>query len=85
MDGSEHTLEGGGGEWLASARDALADALKKPRAPVYDIRWLIGRCDDTANMSGPLRDASLAQLRKDLRDFEEEFPGVLPPHVLAES
>jgi hypothetical protein len=84
MDGTKHTLESNDDEWLALVRHALANALTEPGAPVLDIEWLLGRCEDTAKMSDHWRDASMRQLRKDLHDFNAEFPGILPPHFLCE-
>ena len=84
MDGKKHTLESNDDEWLAQLRQALANALAEAGSPALDIEWLLGRCEDTAKMSGHWRDASMRQLRKDLQDFDTEFPGILPPHFLGE-
>jgi hypothetical protein len=63
--------------WIQQIRQQLIDMSKRPNVPILDIEWLIRRCEDTINMQGHWRQASLEQLIKDVQDFDSEFPGYI--------
>lgn len=57
---------------------ALRRLRKRPSVPVGDIAWLLLRCEDTLRYEGDLQRASAVQLTRDVADFDENFPGLLP-------
>ena len=63
----------------------LADALRRlrgnPGSPILDIEWLLLRCEDTIGYQGELRQASIRQLIKDIKDFDERFPNLIPAEL----
>lgn len=63
--------------WVQSLRQRLVKILDNPSAPVLDVEWLIERCDDTLPLSDHWRQASFAQLLRDVEAFDSEFPGYL--------
>ncbi|WP_163998134.1 hypothetical protein [Pyxidicoccus caerfyrddinensis] len=65
-------------EQVQRLADALRQLLKAPAAPVLDIQWLRLRCEDTLGFYEDLRRASAVQLHKDVADFEQRFPNLLP-------
>jgi hypothetical protein len=70
-------------QWVEQVRQALTRLLAVEDAPEYDIRWLIRRCEDTFLYPDDIQKASVAQLIKDLANFEREFPGLFAADLLA--
>ena len=68
--------------WVGRVRHELTQLLEVADAPVLDVGWLIKRCDDTFLYPPDLQKASVAQLVKDLAEFEVEFPGRLSSELL---
>lgn len=64
--------------WLARLENALGQIGADPDGPTFDANWLLLRVHDTQGFVGRWRDASMRQLEEDVRDFDEEFPGLLP-------
>jgi hypothetical protein len=52
--------------------------------PRLDIEWLRLRCDDTMRRAGEAQRDSLRQLQKEVSQFVEEFPGVIPAVLVAD-
>lgn len=71
-------------EWVIKVRDSLRQLLAEPNVPDLDIGWLLTRCEDTLRYSERLQAPSAQQLVKDLRAFDEEFPGILPKELLSD-
>ncbi len=69
-------------QWVDQVRHELTRLLAVEDAPEYDIKWLIHRCDDTFLYPDDVQKASIAQLIKDLADFEGEFPGLFAAKLL---
>lgn len=69
-------------QWVEQVRHELVRLLVVADAPEYDIKWLIHRCDDTVLYPYDIQKASVAQLIKDLADFESEFPGLFAADLL---
>ncbi len=62
----------------------LRALLESTDAPQVDIEWLQLRCKDTLGFTDEWQQASLRQLQKDVSDFAERFPGLLPSSLLGE-
>ncbi len=69
-------------QWVDQVRHDLTLLLTSEDAPVYDIEWLLLRCDDTFLYPKDVQKASVAQLVKDLANFECKCPGLLSPDLL---
>jgi hypothetical protein len=67
--------------WVQQVIEALQDCLARSGAPRGDVDWLVLRCRDTLSMNGEPQEASLRQLRVDVRDFFREFQGQLPSEL----
>ena len=71
------------------ALHARLEALENesnPQTPLGDVGWLKLRCQDTLGMHGGDEywcNLSFVQLKKDVAEFCEEFPGVLDPDLVA--
>ena len=65
------------------SRLLLLERAPSPK-PLGDIGWLRTRCDDTLRpgVNEHWRCLSLAQLKKDVTNFNTEFPGLLAPDLL---
>jgi hypothetical protein len=51
-------------------------------APHLDLQWLRARCEDTLRRTGEAQRDSFRQLRRDVREFAEEFPNLIPPSLM---
>jgi hypothetical protein len=69
-------------QWLQNLEIALQDTLRRSDVPTLDIEWLLHRCRDTQTFSGEYHDSSLRQLMKEVAEFSDEFPGLLPAEIL---
>lgn len=65
-------------------RDRLLQLEQQDGVPLGDIGWLRLRCDDTLGYDADWQEASFRQLRKDVSNFIDEFPGVLAEEIEAE-
>jgi len=63
--------------FLGELHQRIQELLLRDHAPTGDLEWLELRCNDTFAMSGELRSASIAQLKKDADNFDEQHPGLL--------
>jgi len=65
-------------------RHRLLELEKADGVPLGDISWLRLRCDDTLGYDKDWKELSFRQLRKDVFNFVEEFPGVLAQDLVDE-
>ncbi|MDC3960699.1 hypothetical protein [Polyangium jinanense] len=69
--------------WTHEIRAHLVALSREPERPALDIEWLIARCDDTlVRYEGHWQQASYRQLTKDVANFADEFPGMLPQELV---
>ena len=68
--------------WLRQLLEKLQAALSLPDAPVLDVEWLIGRCKDTLEYHGDVKDSSVEHLVNDLKQLAAEYPGLIPDSLL---
>ncbi|MGK4001469.1 hypothetical protein WMF31_02510 [Sorangium sp. So ce1036] len=71
-------------ETVERLRDCLLALERSVDVPRLDVEWLRLRCDDTLRFHGQLQRDSLRQLQKDVADFVEEFPYLIPASLIDE-
>jgi len=71
--------------WCRRLEQELREVRKRPNVPLGDIEWLLLRCADTAQMPDGLREASVVDLKESVREFIEEYPGLVSPDVASEA
>jgi hypothetical protein len=65
------------------ARLAALEREPGPDIPPYDVLWLKERCESTLRGGNDYWcRLSLRQLKKDVANFDKEFPGLLDPDLL---
>ena len=70
-------------EIVEALRSRLLELEQTPDGPHYDAEWLRLRCEDTLRgATEHWRSLSLRQLKKDVADFDAEFPGLLAPALV---
>jgi hypothetical protein len=71
-------------ETVERLRSCLLNVEQVAGSPHLDVEWLRLRCEDTLRFSGQLQLDSLRQLQKDVSQFVEAFPGVIPKGLTEE-
>lgn len=71
--------------WLRELEAALVSLIASCGSVEGDLfhsaHWLLLRCRDNYVYTGELREASMRVLVKDVANFVEEYPGVLPETI----
>lgn len=68
-------------EWVEELLVAFRAAKQEHDILEYDIHWLESRCMDTLRYEGAQQRLSLRELRKEVAEFDVEFPGIVPSGI----